>query len=95
MDEQGVSGPNGSQPRGDTEGARAVAHLDGSREHPLGQHSESAADLAGRFADACGAGPWARLAGPWRNLGKFFPAYQRRIRLLNDPHVPERGPLRA
>lgn len=64
----------------------ALAHLDGGREHLLAEHLGAVSGLARQFADQFGAGAWAELAGLWHDFGKFSPAFQRRIRILNDPH---------
>lgn len=43
-------------------------------------HLREVAELASKFAAPFGAGDWGRLAGLWHDLGKYQPAFQRRIR---------------
>lgn len=47
---------------------------------PLDVHLLRVANLAARFADAFEAGPWARAAGLWHDLGKALPEFQARLR---------------
>lgn len=47
--------------------------------HPLTDHLESVAKLAAQFAADFGSSSWAELAGLWHDMGKFQPAFQRRL----------------
>ncbi|MCE1183785.1 MAG: CRISPR-associated endonuclease Cas3'' [Rhodocyclales bacterium] len=72
-----------------------VAHLrhDGSQllVHPLHEHLQDVSQLAGEFADAFGAAPWAALAGLWHDLGKFRAGFQRYIHQCADPDAHIEG----
>ena len=59
--------------------------------HPLNDHLDKVAELAGCFADGYGR-DWAQLAGLWHDLGKYRPGFQRYIRLANnvDAHIEGR-----
>jgi CRISPR-associated endonuclease/helicase Cas3 len=46
----------------------------------LEDHLRDVAKLAGKFADAFGAGKWGYLAGLWHDLGKYSPAFQAKLR---------------
>lgn len=48
--------------------------------HPLSDHLKCVATLAAQFAAVFGSANWAELAGLWHDLGKFQPAFQRRLR---------------
>lgn len=45
----------------------------------LEEHLENVAKMAAEFAKPFGAEDWARLAGLWHDLGKYNPAFQRRL----------------
>ncbi|MEX2583656.1 MAG: CRISPR-associated endonuclease Cas3'' [Gemmatimonadota bacterium] len=47
---------------------------------PLRQHLEDVAGSTATFADAFGAREWGEVAGLWHDLGKYRPAFQRRLR---------------
>jgi CRISPR-associated endonuclease/helicase Cas3 len=53
--------------------ARPIAHRrrDDNSTHDLEEHLRAAARLAGRFAEAWGAGEAAALAALWHDLGKY------------------------
>ncbi|WP_291995417.1 CRISPR-associated helicase Cas3' [Candidatus Accumulibacter sp. ACC003] len=61
--------------------------------HPLDAHLWSVARIAGRFAEAIDAGPWAELAGVWHDLGKYQPGFQRYIASASglDAHIEAPG----
>lgn len=46
---------------------------------PLEEHLESVAKMAAEFAKPFGGEEWARLAGLWHDLGKYDPAFQRKL----------------
>ncbi|MFO7936971.1 MAG: CRISPR-associated endonuclease Cas3'' [Kiritimatiellia bacterium] len=46
---------------------------------PLEKHLENVAELAADFAKPFGGEEWARLAGLWHDLGKYAPAFQRKL----------------
>ena len=57
------------------------AHIsEDGRAHPLREHLEGTAKLAAEFAGEFGAAGWGYLAGLWHDLGKYSPAFQKRIR---------------
>jgi CRISPR-associated endonuclease/helicase Cas3 len=59
--------------------------------HPLEEHLQEVARLAGEFAARFAASDWARIAGFWHDLGKYRPRFQRYIRQASgyepDAHV--------
>jgi len=46
---------------------------------PLDEHLKNVADLAAEFAKPFGGEQWARLAALWHDLGKYSPAFQRKL----------------
>jgi CRISPR-associated endonuclease/helicase Cas3 len=48
--------------------------------HPLAEHVEAVARLAGKMAAQFDAEKWGQLAGRWHDLGKYSNAFQRYIR---------------
>ncbi len=56
---------------------------------PLERHLLEVAQRARQFADAFGSGDWGHWAGLWHDLGKYRPAFQRRIRGSGEsaPHA--------
>ncbi|PZN83931.1 MAG: CRISPR-associated helicase/endonuclease Cas3 [Candidatus Methylumidiphilus alinenensis] len=48
--------------------------------HPLVDHLQDVAAMAGGFAQSFGAEDWAFLVGLWHDLGKYRPAFQGYIR---------------
>ncbi len=46
---------------------------------PLEEHLQSVAEMAAEFAKPFGGEEWARLAGLWHDLGKYDPAFQRKL----------------
>ncbi|GAB4487826.1 MAG: CRISPR-associated helicase Cas3' [Thermodesulfovibrionales bacterium] len=64
-----------------------IAHVsEDGRVHPLREHLEGTAKLAAEFAAEFGAAGWGRLAGLWHDLGKYSPAFQKKI------HAAAEGP---
>jgi CRISPR-associated endonuclease/helicase Cas3 len=57
--------------------------------HGLEDHLRSVAKLAGEFAAPTGAAEWAAIAGLWHDLGKYRPAFQKRIHAADggDAHL--------
>lgn len=56
---------------------------EGESEHSwqtLSSHLRGVSELAGRFADEFGCGPWGRAAGTLHDAGKVTEAFQRRLR---------------
>lgn len=64
-----------------------IAHVscDG-RAHPLFDHLTGTSILAASFAAEFGCAGWGRLAGLWHDLGKYSPAFQKKI------HAATEGP---
>lgn len=60
--------PNLAHVRGNEDGSCAI--------HDLEEHLRAVGDLAGEFASTFGHSDWARLAGLWHDLGKYFSAFQ-------------------
>lgn len=58
-----------------------VAHIseDGKRVESVETHLRQVAQLASTFAEGFGAASWAYFAGIAHDIGKFSPAFQRRI----------------
>ncbi len=46
---------------------------------PLEEHLENVAKLASEFAKPFGGEEWARIAGLWHDLGKYSPAFQKKL----------------
>ena len=46
---------------------------------PLDEHLENVAAMAAEFAKPFGGEEWAHLAGLWHDLGKYDPAFQRKL----------------
>lgn len=65
-----------------------VAHIseDGERVESVENHLRQVAQLASTFAEDFGAASWAYAAGIAHDIGKFSPAFQRRI-LHDGPKV--------
>ena len=65
-----------------------VAHIseDGKRVEPVETHLRQVAQLASKFAEDFGGASWAYAAGIAHDIGKFSPAFQRRI-LHDGPKV--------
>ena len=65
-----------------------VAHIseDGERVESVETHLRQVAQLASTFAEGFGAASWAYSAGIAHDIGKFSPAFQRRI-LHDGPKV--------
>lgn len=64
-----------------------IAHVaDDGRIHLLQDHLSGTAERAAQFAAEFGAGGWGRLAGLWHDLGKFSPAFQKKIRAAAQGH---------
>lgn len=63
------------------------------RTHGLREHLLATADLAGEFAAAFGFRQWGRLAGLWHDLGKYAPAFQKKLEAAasEDAHLEARG----
>ncbi|TAN41724.1 MAG: CRISPR-associated helicase Cas3' [Nitrospirae bacterium] len=58
-----------------------IAHItEDGREHGLYEHLTGTAKIASEFAAGFGCGEWGYLAGLWHDLGKFSPAFQKKIR---------------
>lgn len=57
----------------------------------LEEHLKNTARRAERFADVFGAGPWARQAGLWHDLGKYSMDFQNRLAAANDPDTHIEG----
>ncbi|MHB8764000.1 MAG: CRISPR-associated endonuclease Cas3'' [Deferrisomatales bacterium] len=58
----------------------SLAHVaEDGRVHPLADHLAGTAERAARFAAAFGCAAWGYLAGLWHDLGKYSPAFQRRL----------------
>ena len=78
--------------------ASFVAHTPqrGGDWHDLPSHLVAVAELAGRFGERFGAGPWAYAAGLWHDLGKFSHEFQRYLRGAVEPDAhsnrASRGP---
>lgn len=59
---------------------------------PLERHLQEVAELAGRFAEAFGAGEWARLAGLWHDLGKYSVEFQAYLKAVTtEAHLEEKS----
>ncbi|MBI5635155.1 MAG: CRISPR-associated helicase Cas3' [Nitrospirae bacterium] len=62
-----------------------IAHIsEDGRVHSLREHLEGTAKLAAEFAGEFGCGEWGRLAGLWHDLGKYSPAFQKKIHAAAD-----------
>lgn len=61
--------------------------------HELIDHLEGVAEMASRFGDEFGAGPWAEIAGRVHDMGKFRPAFQNMIKVKSgyDPEAHLEG----
>jgi len=64
-----------------------IAHVsEDGRMHSLREHLEGTAKFAAEFASEFGCGGWGYLAGLWHDLGKYAPAFQKKI------HAAAEGP---
>jgi CRISPR-associated endonuclease/helicase Cas3 len=60
--------------------AEPIAHVTPNGDlHFLGDHLFGTAERAAKFADDFGFGRWGWLAGLWHDLGKYSPAFQKKI----------------
>lgn len=65
-----------------------IAHVsDDGRVHDLYAHLLETAMLAADFAAVFGFREWGYLAGLWHDLGKYSPAFQKKIRAAMDPEA--------
>jgi len=90
-------------PKGGDEGDQVletkllIAHAregrDGLEPHPLEDHLRKVAYLSSCFAAEFDGGDWGFLAGLWHDLGKYRPAFQKRIGALTgfDPEAHIEG----
>lgn len=58
---------------------------------PLDQHLRRVADVAAQFAESFESAEWGRAAGLWHDVGKYLPAFQRRI-CGSPEHVDHAAP---
>ena len=67
----------------------AIAHRrdDGVLPHDLAEHLASSAEMAKRSAGVWGAGEAGKLAALWHDLGKYSPAFQKRIWGETEAHI--------
>lgn len=62
-----------------------IAHVDeDGRVHGLEEHLRETARRAGAFASVFGFREWGYLAGLWHDLGKYSPAFQKKIQAAMD-----------
>lgn len=60
--------------------AEPIAHISSDgRSHPLKEHLLQTAERAGEFAAVFGFRQWGRIGGLWHDLGKYAPAFQRKL----------------
>jgi CRISPR-associated endonuclease/helicase Cas3 len=68
--------------------AEPVAHVtENGSTHSLREHLFGTAERAAEFAGGFGFHQWGRLAGLWHDLGKYSPAFQKKIRAAMDPEA--------
>ena len=73
--------------------AHSATNADLCNWEPLVVHLEQVASMAELFAAAFRAEGWGYLAGLWHDLGKFNPAFQRRL-FGNSTQVEHAGAAR-
>ena len=63
--------------------------------HGLDDHLRGVAQWAEECAREFGGGDWAKVAGPWHDLGKYSAEFQRRIKSVSgyDPEAHLEGPV--
>jgi len=86
--------PEHTPPDPAREEPRAWAHVaEDGRVHLLDEHLRGTAERAAGFAAEFGSGGWGYLAGLWHDLGKYSPAFQRKIRAAagQDAHLEARA----
>lgn len=67
-----------------------IAHTSPSNTaHPLEEHLQEVARLAGTFAESFHSGAWGHLAGLWHDLGKYHREFQDYIRQNADAHIED------
>jgi CRISPR-associated endonuclease/helicase Cas3 len=65
-----------------------VAHVtEKGATHSLREHLFGTAERAAEFADGFGFRQWGWLAGLWHDLGKYSPAFQKKIQAALDPEA--------
>ena len=69
--------------------AHSLENQPESKWHPLVNHLNRTASMAGQFAAPFKAAAWGRIAGLWHDIGKYSSEYQRRlIALAQEPDEP-------